>query len=95
MGIKQFSLSDICFMLILNDYYVWIARDSDGSLYAYTAKPSKSKVVWTLDGEGEYFRITDDFTDGLFLSVNWHDRYPVLIPSKRELMERMYALLGG
>lgn len=94
MGIKQFSWLDICFMLTLNDHYSWIARDRDGALYAYTVKPLKSEDVWTLVEQGGFFRISDVFTDALFLSVNWHDRYPVLIPTKRELIERMYALLG-
>lgn len=95
MTIKQFSLLDICFMLSLSGVYAWIARDRDGELYAYTVKPSKSGDVWTLVEQGEYFKIDNNFTDGLFLSVNWHDRYPVLIPNKRELIERMFALLGG
>lgn len=94
MGINQFSLLDICFMLSLNVAYVWIARDRDGELYAYTVKPSKSKDVWSLYEQGGYFKIGDNFIDGLFLSVKWHDRDPVLIPTKRELIERMYALLG-
>lgn len=66
MGIKQFSLLDIYFMLILNDKYTWIARDMDGELYAYTVKPSKSKDVWALDEQGGFFNVGDYFTDGLF-----------------------------
>lgn len=95
MGIKQFSLLDICFMLVLNDKYTWIARDSDGELHAFTEKPTKqnSHYCW-MDKLGGVIQIGNDFTDGLFLSVRWRDRYPVLIPSKRELIERMIVLLG-
>ena len=96
MGIKQFSLLDICFMLTLNDKYIWIARDRDGELYTFTEKPTKqNRHYWWMEKPGGFIKIGNDFTDGLFLSVNWHDRYPTLIPNKRELIERMYALLGG
>ena len=50
--------------------------------------------AFEMDKLGGVIQIGNGFTDGLFLSVKWHDRYPTLIPNTRELIERMNVLFG-
>lgn len=93
---KNFSLLDLCFMLVLNDKYTWIARDRDGKLFAYTSKPVKiNEHMYFIFEPDECFRIDEKFENELFLCVKWGDRYPTLLPRKREIIERMIQLLGG
>ena len=59
----------------------WVARDYDGSLYMYTAKPKKTSDFWHAGGVG--FMILDD---SLFTDVQWSDEEPKEI--KLSIMEK-------
>ena len=49
----------------------WVARDDDGSLYMYTAKPKKIRDFWHAGGLG-YMKLDDS----LFPEVQWSDEEP-------------------
>ena len=49
----------------------WVARDDDGSLYMYTAKPKKLSDYWHAAGVG-YMKLDDS----LFPEVQWSDEEP-------------------
>ena len=49
----------------------WVARDYDGSLYMYTAKPKKMRDNWYASKVG-YVKLDDS----LFPEVQWSDEEP-------------------
>ena len=49
----------------------WVARDYDGSLYMYTAKPKKMRDNWYAAKVG-YVKLDDSF----FSEVQWSDEEP-------------------
>mgnify|MGYP003532746478 FL=1 len=49
----------------------WVARDYDGSLYMYTAKPKKMRDNWYAEKVG-YVKLNDS----LFPEVQWSDEEP-------------------
>ena len=49
----------------------WVARDKDGMLYLYTAKPQKMSNSWHADIVG-YVKLDDSF----FSEVQWSDEEP-------------------
>ena len=49
----------------------WVARDKDGMLYLYTAKPQKMSDSWYADKVG-YVKLDDS----LFPEVQWSDEEP-------------------
>ena len=57
----------------------WVARDKDGMLYLYTAKPKKMSYSWYADG---YLKLEDSF----FSEVQWSDEEPKKI--KLSIMEK-------
>ena len=59
----------------------WVARDYDGSLYMYTAKPKKTSDFWHAPGVG-YMKLDDSF----FSEVQWSDEEPKEI--KLSIMEK-------
>ena len=59
----------------------WVARDDDGSLYMYTAKPKKKSYFWHAPKVG--YVILDD---SLFPEVQWSDEEPKEI--KLSIMEK-------
>ena len=62
----------------------WVARDYDGSLYMYTAKPQKRRDYWHAAGVG-YMKLDDS----LFPEVQWSDEDPKGIRlSIRDNMEK-------
>ena len=52
----------------MKELKVWVARDYDGSLYMYTAKPEKKSDFWHAPGAG--FMKLDD---SLFSELQWSD----------------------
>lgn len=46
----------------------WVARNYDGSLYMYTAKPKKNRDFWYAPGAG-YMKLDDS----LFPELQWSD----------------------
>ena len=60
---------------------VWVARDKDGMLYLYTAKPQKMSDSWYADKVG-YVKLDDSF----FSEVQWSDEEPKEI--KLSIMEK-------
>ena len=62
----------------------WVARDDDGSLYMYTAKPKKKSAFWHAPKVG-YVKLDDS----LFPEVQWSDGEPKEIRlSIRDNMEK-------
>ena len=62
----------------------WVARDKDGMLYLYTAKPQKMSDSWYADKVG-YVKLDDSF----FSEVQWYDEEPKEIKlSIRDNMEK-------
>ena len=59
----------------------WVARDYDGSLYMYTAKPQKMSNSWYAQEVG-YVKLDDS----LFHEVQWSDEEPKEI--KLSIMEK-------
>ena len=59
----------------------WVARDYDGSLYMYTAKPKKTSDFWHAGGVG-YMKLDDS----LYPDVQWSDEEPKEI--KLSIMEK-------
>ena len=59
----------------------WVARDYDGSLYMYTAKPKKMRDNWYAAKVG-YVKLDDR----LFHDVQWSDEEPKKI--KLSIMEK-------
>ena len=52
----------------------WVARDDDGSLYMYTAKPKKKSNFWHAPKVG-YVKLDDS----LFPEVKWSDDEPTKV----------------
>ncbi len=62
----------------------WVARDKDGMLYLYLAKPQKMSDSWYADKVG-YVKLDDN----LFPEVQWSDEEPKEIRlSIRDNMEK-------
>ena len=55
-----------------NKLKVWIARDKDNRLFAFSERPNKEKDIWTL--ESNYVCIELSFRK--FPSVKWEDDEP-------------------
>ena len=55
----------------MKELKAWVARDEDGSLYMYTAKPKKMSDYWNAPEVG--FTKLDD---SLFPEVQWSDEEP-------------------
>lgn len=55
-----------------NKVKVWIARDKDNRLFAFSERPNKEKDIWTL--EGNYVCMELSFRK--FPSVKWEDDEP-------------------
>ena len=49
----------------------WVARDEDGSLYMYTAKPKKLSDYWNAPESG-----CMNLDDSLFPEVQWSNKKP-------------------
>ena len=50
----------------------WVARDEDGMLYLYFAKPRKYQSEWLPNIRPDYFEIDRN----LFPEVKWEDEEP-------------------
>ena len=59
----------------------WVARDEDGILYLYTAKPKKLSDYWNAPASG-----CMNLDDSLFPEVQWSDEEPKKI--KLSIMEK-------
>ena len=55
----------------MKELKAWVARDEDGSLYMYTAKPKKKSYNWYAPKVG-YVKLDDS----LFPEVQWYDEEP-------------------
>ena len=55
-----------------NKVKVWIARDEDGSLYAYSNPPAKFEEHWELGGFSSNLLLDES----LFSEVKWEDDKP-------------------
>lgn len=59
----------------LDEYYRFIARDSDGDLCVYTDKPFKEENVWLCHGSGGNIGDLTIFNH-LFKNIKWEDANP-------------------
>lgn len=55
-----------------NKLKVWLARDKDNRLFAFSERPNKEKDIWTLEGNCVYMELS--FRK--FPSVRWEDDEP-------------------
>ena len=55
----------------MKEIEAWVARDYDGSLYMYTAKPEKKRDFWHAPEAG-YMKLDDS----LFPELKWSDEEP-------------------
>ena len=65
----------------MKEIEAWVARDYDGSLYMYTAKPKKRSEYWNVPESGSM-----KLDDSLFPEVQWSDEEPKEI--KLSIMEK-------
>ena len=72
----------------------WVARDKDGSLYMYTAKPQKRRDSWYANNVG-YAKLNDS----LFTEVKWSDAEPkgieLSIKNEKSKIKSALSFLGG
>ena len=74
---KQFTDDELAIMRSLPKKYEWVARDLDGTLYAfYFRKPKKENGSW--DNAGRYRKL--GLFGHLFNSITSEDEEPVYIP---------------
>ena len=71
----------------------WVARDYDGSLYMYTAKPKKMRDNWYAEKVG-YVKLDDS----LFTEVQWSDEEPkgirLSIKNEKSKIKSALSFLG-
>ena len=61
--------------------YKYIARDKDGTIYAYPHKPIKKEGVWIFDGTLGTDKYKDiSLISALFTDIEWEDVEPFRIP---------------
>lgn len=75
---KQIELTEDEKVILRNvdGKYIWICRNSDGSIYLYVEKPSKGKQCWSTHNDCE---ITGGMFNHLFQQIKWEDAEPRLI----------------
>ena len=57
--------------------YKYIARDKDGTIYAFSRQPIKRGEVWDFDMASNDDKMEDiSIVSGLFYNVKWQDRVP-------------------
>ena len=69
----------------------WVARDENGSLYMYTAKPQKRRDSW--NAAGDCFMKLDD---SLFPEVQWSDEEPkeIRLSMEKSKIKSALSFLG-
>jgi hypothetical protein len=66
----------------------YIAKDSDGAVYAFTERPGKGLEAW--GGNGEYFSVKvlrSEVSTAISALVNWSDDKPLCIAEALEQAE--------
>nr|DAE06818.1 MAG TPA: hypothetical protein [Siphoviridae sp. ctXBp18] len=66
----------------------YIAKDSDGAVYAFTERPGKGLEAW--GGNGEYFSVKvlrSEVSAAISALVNWSDEEPLCIAEALEQAE--------
>ena len=56
----------------MKELKAWVARDENGMLYLYLAKPRKNQSKWLPNIRADYFEINRE----LFPEVKWEDEDP-------------------
>lgn len=67
----------------------YIAKDSDGAVYAFTERPGKGLEAW--GGNGEYFSVKvlrSEVSAAISALVNWNDTEPLCIAEALEQAEK-------
>ena len=78
---KRFSKETLSFFSFINKQWNWIAKDKDGSVCAYSKKPSKMGNNWLPEPADEATPCFDDFKGTLFKEIHWEDDEPIFIDS--------------
>ena len=78
---KRFSKETLSFFSFINEQWNWIAKDKDGSVCAYSKKPSKMGNNWLPEPADEATPCFDDFKGTLFKEIHWEDDEPIFIDS--------------
>lgn len=77
---KRFSKETLSFFSFINKQWNWIAKDKDGSVCAYSKKPSKMGNNWLPEPEDvDSVPCFDDFNRTLFKEIHWEDEEPIFI----------------
>ena len=92
-----FTDTERCILESTKKDYKWIARDKDGTLVIYGAKPFRNEVAGIFDAEvGKVDRIDRCFSDDIFKNVTWENS-PIqfrddepLTPKEREYLSFVF-----
>ena len=77
----KISRSDRLFLNYIQDGYRYIARDNNGLLFAYKAKPGRGEITWTYELDMlNVSRLKVDFP-----MVKWENKEPWLIEDLKKL----------
>lgn len=62
-------ISNIINTIQIGTKSLWIARDKDGELYLYDAKPERRESEWVATDDGDVFDIPSEY----FSTLTWKD----------------------
>lgn len=82
----KISLATKYLLESLNNKYKWIAKDENGSVWAYENRPRKGIDInmWTNNSGGHTHGFIEVFKEGVFDFLSWEDEEPTNI---KELLE--------
>jgi len=79
--LRKFVLRDLMKM-----GYEYIAKDKDGSLYAYSRSPIKKGCAWNFDRASNIDKLNDiSLVSRIFPDIEWENVEPYRIPCINEL----------
>lgn len=92
---KEFTNDEKIIARNISKELKWMARDEQGSLYAYSDKPIKSKILKAWDYKSPVFVRINELFEGMFESIKWEDDEPTRIsdiynPQILDDVERKY-----
>ena len=76
-----YELRQFIFKYYMKIGYEYIARDKDGTIYAYSCKPSKREKAWVIDKASADGKCEDiSLLSHIFTDIEWEDVDPFRIP---------------
>lgn len=76
---KEFSEADKAYVRVM-DKLNWFAKDKDGAVWGYVAKPFKDNIMWDVkrtSGDKPKFEEVSSYTSATFEPLSWKDEEPV------------------